>query len=246
MSFSCLTFSASACPRPPQPIRMQMWAASGLPCLQSTQAEEAGVHRLLSFVPGFCCFSTSTTPPYLSPLWIQALSVSFSPLCRQVRSWLPALPPRVLSVAVVCCFLSLPVAALHARALSGARNAGETLPEFKCTFFFLSWNLSPFFVSQVLSVCPLLFFIYVLYLSVCPCCLLSLCCPLLRRQARANAVSFAASVHMLTVKFKRNELKLNSEIRGRQTQADNSVTLRYGFLTSPFEGINYASLVRWE
>lgn len=133
--------------------------------------------------------------------------------CSQGRSWLPALPPRVLSVAIFCHFPSLPVATLRARALSGACNAGETQTEFKCASFFLSMNLSPFSISQALSVSPLLFFISILYLSVCPCCLLSLCCPLLRRWARAHAISFAASVQMLTVKFKRNELKLSSVLK---------------------------------
>ncbi len=108
-----------------------------------------------------------------------------------------------------CCSLTFSlapcVATLHARAL----NAGITQTEFKCTSFFLSWHLSPF----SLSVSLLLFFIYILYMSVCPCSLLSLCCPLLRQRARDHALSFAASAHTLIVKFKRNELKLSSILK---------------------------------
>lgn len=79
MSFSCLTFSASASPRPLRPIRIQKRATSGLPCLQSTQAEEAGVHRLPSLLPGLCCFSTSTTPPASLPCGFR-LFLSLFPL----------------------------------------------------------------------------------------------------------------------------------------------------------------------
>lgn len=205
MSFSCLTFSASACPRPPWPIRMQMPAASGLPCLQSTQAEEAGVHRLPSLLPAFCC----SLPPRLLPASLPCGFRLFLSLFPSMLSGMLLITCVTPSCPFCCCSLPFSlapcVATLHARAL----NAGETQAEFKCTSFFLSWHLSPF----SLSVSPLLFFIYILYLSVCPCCLLSLCCPLLRRRARAHAISFAASVHLLTIKFKRNELKLSSILK---------------------------------
>lgn len=171
---------------------------------------ESTVCRLSSLV------SAASLPPRPLPHPSPVDSGSFCLFfhwCLQGCSWLPALPPRVLSVAVFCHFPSLPVATLRARALSGACNAGETQTEFKCASFFLSMNLSRISISQALSVSPLLFFIYILYLSVCPCCLLSLCCPLLRRWARAHAISFAASVQMLTVKFKRNELKLSSILK---------------------------------
>lgn len=177
-------------------------------------------HRQRRLESTVCCLSSLVSAVSLPPRPLPALAscgyglfLSLFPQCRLGRSWLPALPPCVLSVAVVCHFPSLPVATLRARALSEARNTRETQTEFKCAPFFLSLNLSPFSASWALSVSPLLFFIFILYLSVCPCCLLSLCCPLLRRQARAHAISFAASVHMLTVKFKWNELKLSSILK---------------------------------
>lgn len=180
MSFSCLTFSASASPRPLRPIRIQKRATSGLPCLQSTQAEEAGVHRLPSLLPGLCCFSTSTTPPASLPCGFR-LFLSLFPLMLSGALLITCVTPSCPFCGYILPFFprSLLLHCVLEHLVELVMQEKQT--EFKCASFFLSMNLSRFSISQALSVSPLLFFIYILYLSVCPCCLLSLCCPLLRR-----------------------------------------------------------------
>lgn len=63
--FPCVSF-----PRPLRPIRIQKRATSGLPCLQSTQAEEAGVHRLPSLLPWSLLLLYLHNPSRIPSLWI--------------------------------------------------------------------------------------------------------------------------------------------------------------------------------